>query len=185
MSPNPDQTTGEKVDTRRPRVATTESVAVDGLEGWDTEKGTVFLVLGGGGTNGPSNVYGEDTSDGLPQAKVITERNAITGSQAAGFHRNAADSIEDAPWSAATNVGDAYGYAIFDVDPGHRPGDTTITMKYFAIPAVSNEAGSAHDGTTTLPTTPFETFVFGRGLSDKHGHDKHGHGRKPLATTTA
>ena len=180
VSPNPDQTKGAKVDTRRPHVATTQTVAVDGLQGWDTEKGTVFLVLGGGGTNGPSNVYGEDTSDGLPQAKVITERNAISGSQATGFTRNAADSIEDAPWSAATNAGDAYGYAIFDVDPGHHRGDTTITMKYFAVPAVSNEAGSAHDGTTTLPTTPFETFVFGRGLSAKGGH-----GKKPLTATTA
>jgi hypothetical protein len=111
---------------------------------------------------------------------VITERNAITGSQAAGFHRNAADSIEDAPWSAAINVGDAYGYAIFDVDPGNRRGDTTITMKYFAIPAVTNEAKPTHDGTTTLPTTPVETFVFGRGLTDKHSQDE-----APLATTTA
>ena len=40
-------------------------------------------------------------------------------------------------------------------------------MQYFAVPAVSNEAGSAHDGTTTLPTTPFETFVFGRGLVER------------------
>jgi alkaline phosphatase D len=179
-SPNPNQTAGEKVDTRRPHVVTTDSVTVDGLQGWDTELGTVFLVLGGGGTNGPSNVYGTDTADSMRQAKVITERNAITGSQPLGFHRNAADSIEDAPWSAAINAGDAYGYAIFDVDPGHRPGDTTITMQYFAIPAVSNESGSARDGTTTLPTTPFETFVFGRGISRKHGH-----GRKPLAATTA
>jgi hypothetical protein len=159
---------------------TTEATTVDGLPAWDTQDGTVFLVLGGGGTNGPSNVYGKDTSDGLPQAKVLTERNAITGSLAAGFHRNSADSIEDAPWSAATNGGDAYGYAIFDVDPGHHRGDTTITLKYFAIPAVSNEAGAAHDGTTTLPTTPFETLVFGRGLAAKHGQ-----GKKSLTTTTA
>ncbi|HUA27323.1 MAG TPA: hypothetical protein VMC03_00425 [Streptosporangiaceae bacterium] len=34
------------------------------------------------------------------------------------------------------------GYAIFDVDPGRRPGETTITMQYFAIPAVTNEAGN-------------------------------------------
>jgi hypothetical protein len=27
---------------------------------------------------------------------------------------------------------------------------------------VTNEAGSAHDGTTTLPTQPTEKFVFGR-----------------------
>jgi hypothetical protein len=164
VSPNPGQTTGEAVDTRRPAVATTQPARVNGVPAWDTAEGTVFLVLGGGGTNGPANVYGTDVADGLPQAKVITQRNAITGSQAAGFKRNAADSIEDAPWSAATNAGDAYGYAIFDVDPGRRPGETTITMQYFAIPAVTNEAGSAHDGTTTLPTTPFETFVFGRGI---------------------
>ena len=122
VSPNPDQTKGEAVDTRRPPVCTTEPV--DGrrhARPGTPPQGTVFLVLGGGGTNGPSNVYGTDTADGLPQAKVITERNAISGSQAAGFTRNAADSIEDAPWSAATNAGDAYGYAIFDVDPGQRP----------------------------------------------------------------
>ena len=31
-----------------------------------------------------------------------------------------------------------------------------------AIPAVTNEAGSAHDGTTILPNKPTEKFVFGR-----------------------
>jgi len=169
VSPNPGQTAGAAVDTRRPSVAATKPGSVNGVPAWDTAEGTVFLVLGGGGTNGPANVYGTDTVDDLPQAKVITERNAITGSQAAGFTRNAADSVEDAPWSAATNAGDAYGYAIFDVDPGQRPGETTITMQYFAIPAVSNEAGSAHDGTTSLPTTPFEKFVFGRGISRSSG----------------
>jgi hypothetical protein len=70
--------------------------------------------------------------------------------------------VEDAPWSAAINPTDAYGYSIFDVDPGRRHGETTITFQYFAIPAVTNEAGSAHDGTTTLPTQPTEKFVFGR-----------------------
>ena len=165
VSPNPDQTAGEKVDTRRPKVASTQYCSVDGVPGWDTAQGTVFLVLGGGGTNGPANVYGEDGSTGLPQAKVITRRNAISGSAATGFARNSADSIEDAPWSAAHNAGDAYGYAVFDVDPGERRGETTITMQYFAVPAVSNESGPAHDGTTTMPTTPYEKFVFGRGIS--------------------
>ena len=153
VSPNPDQTPGEKVDTRRPSVVSTEPYSHDGTPAWNTAEGTVYLVLGGGGTNGPTNVYGTDAADDEPQAKVITERNAISGSQATGFTRNSADSIEDAPWSAAINPTDAYGYSIFDVDPGHRPGETTITLQYFAIPAVSNEAGSAHDGTTTLPTT--------------------------------
>jgi hypothetical protein len=70
--------------------------------------------------------------------------------------------VEDAPWSAAINPTDAYGYSIFGVDPGSGPGETTITFQYFAIPAVSNEAGTAHDGTTTLPATPTEKFAFGR-----------------------
>ena len=169
VSPNPDQTTGEAIDTRRPKVVTTESSAVNGIPAWNTAQGTVFLVLGGGGTNGPTNTYGADTTTDLPRAKVITERNAITGSLATGFHRNSADSVEDAPWSAARNPTDAYGYAIFDVDPGERRGETTITMQYFAIPAVSNEAGSAHDGTTTLPAKPFETIIFGRGVPRKPG----------------
>ena len=165
VSPNPDQTGGRAVDTRRPHVVTTEPRHVDGVPAWDTEQGTVFLVLGGGGTDGPSNVYGADSATGLPQAKVITERNAISGSEATGFTRNAADSVEDAPWSAAINAGDAYGYAIFDVDPGERRGDTTITFQYFAVPAVSDETSPLHNGTTTLPTAPFETFVFGRGIA--------------------
>ena len=143
-------------------MATTEPYSHDGTPAWNTAEGTVYLVLGGGGTNGPTNVYGTDTADDEPQAKVITERNAISGSQAAGFTRNSADSVEDAPWSAAINPTDAYGYSIFDVDPGKQPGETTITFQYFAIPAVSNEAGSAHDGTTTLPSEPTEKFVFGR-----------------------
>jgi alkaline phosphatase D len=127
VSPNPGQTAGEAVDTRRPAVVTTEPSAVNGVGAWNTAHGTVFLVLGGGGTNGPSNVYGTDHADGLPQAKVITQRNAITGSQATGFQRNAADSVEDAPWSAAINAGDAYGYAIFDVDPGAKALSTSTT----------------------------------------------------------
>ena len=183
-SPNPDQTKGEAVNTRRPHVATTEATTYKGTPAWDTQQGTVFLVLGGGGTDGPTNTYGKDIATGLPQAKVITERNAISGSQAAGFTRNAADSIEDATWSAATNGGDAYGYAIFDVDPGRHRGDTTITFQFFAIPAVSDETGPLHDGTTTLPSTPYEKFVFGRGISG--GGNGNGQGAtKPLTTTPA
>jgi hypothetical protein len=182
-SPNPDQTLNEAVSTRRPHVVTTTPADFNGQQAWDTAQGTVFLVLGGGGTDGPANVYGTDATTGLPEAKVFTERNAISGSEATGFTRNSADSREDAPWSAATNAGDAYGYAIFDVDPGDRPGETTISFKYFAIPAVSDETGPLHTGTTTLPTTPFETFVFGRGISGRPGPGYHDDER--VATATA
>jgi hypothetical protein len=178
--PHPDQTAGERIDTRRPHVVTTEPVTFGELPGWDTQQGTVFVVLGCGGTNGPSNNYGTDPSTGVPRAKVITRRTGTSGSQAAGFRRYGADSAEDALWSAATNPDDPYGYAIFDVDPGERPGETTITMQFFAIPAVSNRAGPLHDGTTTLPEKPYETVVFGRGISRRPGC-----GAREFSATTA
>jgi Purple acid Phosphatase, N-terminal domain len=62
-------------------------------------------------------------ADDKPQAKIITTRNAVVGSQATGFSKDGADSIEDAPWSAAINPTDAYGYSIFDVDPGEGRDD--------------------------------------------------------------
>ncbi len=45
-------------------------------------------MLGGGGTNGPTNTYGTDTADDKPQAKVITTRNAVVGTEATGFSKN-------------------------------------------------------------------------------------------------
>jgi Calcineurin-like phosphoesterase/Purple acid Phosphatase, N-terminal domain len=166
-SPNPGQVKGKPVDTRCPHVVTTEPATTgdDGTPAWDTECGTVFVVLGCAGSNAPSNKYLTDPATGRRQAKVHTQPNAITGSRANGFRRNGADSVEDATWSAVVNPREGFGYAIFDVDPGERPGDTTITMKFFAIPAVSRLAGPLHDGTTTLPTTPYETVTFGRSLS--------------------
>jgi alkaline phosphatase D len=166
-APNPGQTKGTAVDTRRPSVVTTEPQTFNGTPAWNTGEGTVYLVLGGGGTNGPTNTYGTDAAADKPQAKVITARNAVVGTEAAGFSKNGADSVEDAPWSAAINPTDAYGYSIFDVDPGEHQGETTITFQYFAIPAVTNEAGTAHDGTTTLPSVPTEKFVFGRKIGKK------------------
>ena len=163
VAPNPDQTAGRQGRHAPPVGGDDRAVQPTAASRrWDTAQGTVYLVLGGGGTNGPTNIYGTDTADDEAQAKVITTRNAVVGSEATGFTKNGADSMEDAPWSAAINPTDAYGYSIFDVDPGAGPGETTITFQYFAIPAVSNEAGTAHDGTTTLPTTPTEKFVFGR-----------------------
>ena len=180
VRPGPDQAGGASIDTRRPHVATTEPLSLGELSGWDTQLGTVFVVLGCGGNNGPSNTYGTNPETGAPQAKVITRRNATSGSQATGFRRSPADSVEDAPWSAQTCPGDPYGYAIFDVDPGERPGETTITLKFFAVPAVSNRAGPLHDGTTTLPAEPYDTVVFGRGLARRADR-----AAKELTITTA
>jgi hypothetical protein len=183
VTASPGRARGDAVDTRRPAVVTTEPATHDGLPAWDTGQGTVFLVLGSGGTNCPSNVHRTNPETGVPRAKVSSTRNVITGSPAAGFRRGTADAVEDAPWSAAVNATDAYGYAIFDVDPGERAGDTTITFQFFAIPAVTGTSARLHDGTTTLPTKPYETCVFGRGLGRRvaSGPAARARGRAALA----
>ena len=95
VAPNLGQTAGAAVDTRRPSVVRPSLTTMAPRCGI-RPRGTVYLVLGGG-ANGPANVYGTDTETGLPKARVITERNAITGSQATWFRHNSADSAEDTP----------------------------------------------------------------------------------------
>jgi alkaline phosphatase D len=136
---------GDTINTRRPHVVTTTPQTVDGVPAWDTGAGTVYMVLGGGGASA-TNTYGEDTTTGLPQASVWVTLDGR-------------DAVEDALWSAARDATDAHGYAYFDVDPGNGPGETTITFQWFQVPTVP--AG----GSITLPTTPYEKFVFGRNLT--------------------
>lgn len=98
----------------------------------DTSRGTVHLVLGGGGTSSHDDVYGAPTGPkGLPVAQVYTKPAA---------YKVDADSSEAATWSAVRDP-DAthpWGIAVFDVDPGDRPGGTTsITMRYFHTPAAT------------------------------------------------
>ena len=57
------------------------------------------------------------------------------------------------------------------------------TFQYFAVPAVSDETGPLHTGTTTLPTTPTEVFVFGRGISRQGWQQDRA--AQPLTTMTA
>ncbi len=134
---------GAKVDTRRPTARQTEPIAFEGEQAWDTSLGTVHLVVGGGGA---ASTIGEtiDSSTGLVQAHPFVD--PVNNTQA----------VEDAPWLGFYDTADAYGYAVFDVDPGDGPGQTSITFQWFQMPAEVN-------GTTVLPpTTPLEKFVFTR-----------------------
>jgi hypothetical protein len=135
---------GDTINTRRPSVATDTPETVNGTPAFDTTEGTVYMILGGGGA-AATNTYGEDAATGLPTAEVWVTLDG----------RNA---VEDAPWSAARDTTDAHGYAYFDVDPGERPGDTTIIFQWFQVPTVPS------GGSITLPTTPYEKLVFGRNL---------------------
>jgi hypothetical protein len=133
---------GAIVDTRRPTVRQTEPIEFEGEQAWDTSLGTVHLVVGGGGAG---STIGEtvDASTGLVQAHPFVD--PVNNTQA----------VEDAPWLGFYDTVDAYGYAVFDVDPGDGPGQTSITFQWF--PIVEPVGGA-----TTLPTTPLEKFVFTR-----------------------
>jgi Purple acid Phosphatase, N-terminal domain/Calcineurin-like phosphoesterase len=140
-----DIATGGAVDTCQPKPVTT-APAADGT--FDTSRGTVHLILGGGGTSAPLDVYGVDATDGLPQAKVFTKPNRpIAGAAAGAFVRTPADAVEDAIWSAQRDTGTGYGIAVFDLDPGVPGGKTSITIRYYHAP-----------GADKVPTPDYELF---------------------------
>jgi hypothetical protein len=123
-----DAVTGERVDTCRPQPVITKPPE-DGV--FDTSRGTIHVILGGGGTSSPLDAYGVDAR-GQPQAKVITKSNRpIPGSLRGTFTKRAADAIEPAVWSARRDTVTGYGIGVFDVDPGLPGGKTSITLNYY------------------------------------------------------
>jgi hypothetical protein len=93
----------------------------------DTTKGTVHMVIGGGGTSAPSNQLFFDP----PACRVITSvgpADPTTGKHPPIYTH------EDAPWSAVRDAANSYGFAAFTVDPGRHRGDlTTITVTYYEV----------------------------------------------------
>jgi alkaline phosphatase D len=136
-------TTGEAFNTRRPTVSSTSpDAAVNGQEVFDTSQGTAYYVLGGGGA---ASTYGFQTDPA--NGERIAPLSCAPGYEAAE---------EDATWSAQIDSGDAHGYAIFDVDPGKKPGDTTIRVQWFQLATVNPGA------TPVMPTTAYSVFTYGR-----------------------
>ena len=115
----------------------------------DTTKGTVHMVIGGGGTSVPSNqlfFY-------PPACRVIT---AVAAPDPATGKRRPIYVKEEAPWSAVRNAAHSYGFASFDVDPGSHPGDfTSINVTYYDV--------VGPDGRLD----PFETFTLRRPRRDQ------------------
>jgi hypothetical protein len=110
----------------------------------DTTKGTVHMVIGGGGTSSPSNELFFDP----PRCRVITAvgpPNAVTGKRPPVYV------TEPAPWSAVRNAAHAYGFAAFEVDPGRqRDGFTEIRVTYYDVIGADGQV------------SPFETFTLRR-----------------------
>lgn len=140
-----DATTGAAVDTLQPKPVI-RSEPADAT--FDTREGTIHLILGGGGTNAPLDVYGKDAANGRVQAKIFTKPNRpVPGKTAGAYVRSPADALEDAIWSARRDTGTGYGLAVFDYDPGVAGGKTTITMNYYHAP-----------GADQTPTADYELF---------------------------
>jgi 3',5'-cyclic AMP phosphodiesterase CpdA len=105
----------------------------------DTSRGTVHMVIGGGGTSAPSN----ELFFHPPRCRVIVgvgPASPVNGKRPPVYVQ------EDAPWSAVRNAAHAYGFAAFTVDPGAPGGITTITVVYYDV---SGPGGQI---------TPYETF---------------------------
>jgi 3',5'-cyclic AMP phosphodiesterase CpdA len=114
----------------------------------DTTKGTVHMVIGGGGTSSPSNQLFFDP----PACRVIT---AVGAPDPATRKRAPIYVKELAPWSAVRNAAHAYGFAAFAVDPGSHPGDfTTIKVSYYDVVGINGQIA------------PFETFTLRRPRRD-------------------
>ncbi|TCO53747.1 purple acid phosphatase family protein [Actinocrispum wychmicini] len=115
----------------------------------DTSKGTVHMILGGGGVSGTTN--GRFFKDGT--AKVITAVSAQpdpnTGKRVSTYVK------EKAIWSGVRDLDHPYGFAAFTVDPGRRPGGTTsMYVTYYNVNKPFGEL------------TVFEKFTLRRKRSD-------------------
>ncbi len=114
----------------------------------DTTKGTVHMVIGGGGTSVPSN----ELFFHPPACRVIVSVGAVdpaTGKRTPVYVK------EDAPWSAVRNAAHAYGFAAFTVDPGaQRGGLTTMKVVYYDVVGPDGQLA------------PFETFTLQRPRRD-------------------
>lgn len=118
----------------------------------DTTKGTVHMVIGGGGTSAPSNQLFFNP----PQCRVITgvaAPDTTTGKRAPIY--NFGGDPEYAAWSAVRNAAHSYGFAAFEVDPGaHAGGYTTIKVTYYDVVGPDGQLA------------PFETFTLRRPRRD-------------------
>jgi len=92
----------------------------------DTSKGTVHMVIGGGGTSVGSN----GVLFNPPACRVITSVGAPDSQTG---KRPPVYVTEPAPWSASRNAAHPYGFAALTVDPGRPGGQTTMNVTYYDV----------------------------------------------------
>lgn len=132
-------------ETNRTLTPKPQATAIDVI---DTTKGTVHMVIGGGGTSSPTNGSFFDP----PRCRVIV--SVGTPDPTTG-RRPPVYVTEDANWSAVRNAAHAYGFAAFAVDPGAGPGaETTMRVTYYDVVGFDGELA------------PFEAFTLRRPRRD-------------------
>ncbi|HEY0228306.1 MAG TPA: hypothetical protein VGC05_18375, partial [Mycobacterium sp.] len=125
-------------DTRTPIPVDTRADLIDAT------RGTVHLVIGGGGTSAPSNAM----LFPQPQCRVITGVGAFDpaiGRKAPIYV------LEDAPWSAFRDRENPYGFVSFDVDPGQPGGHTSVKATQYALSGPLGATTAVDQFTLTKP----------------------------------
>lgn len=125
-------------DTRTPIPVETRNDVIDAT------KGTVHLVIGGGGTSRPTNgLFFPDL-----RCQVITGVGAF---DAALGRKPPIYVMEDAPWSAFRDRENPYGFVAFDVDPGTPGGHTSIKATYYVVRGPYGAVAALDQFTVTKP----------------------------------
>ncbi|UJB45489.1 metallophosphoesterase family protein [Streptomyces sp. A1-5] len=113
----------------------------------DTAKGTVHMIIGGGGNFATT----QDDLFQEPKGRVVVD----LAKETEGRHRKAIFVTEDAPWRAVQDRVHTHGFAAFDVDPGdHRTGRTRIHVTYYTFDGPYGDL------------TPVDTFTLERPRRD-------------------
>jgi hypothetical protein len=101
----------------------------------DTTKGTVHMIIGGGGHSFPT----PPTAFDAPHDGVVIYDVDTTGVVNGIGPRPSKTTTEPGDWSAFRDLTNPYGFCTFDVDPGVKGGRTSITVNYHAASAGSSD----------------------------------------------
>ncbi|WP_322752771.1 metallophosphoesterase family protein [Frankia sp. Cas3] len=118
----------------------------------DTTRGTVHMIIGGGG----HPAFTPPAAFDAPHDGVVIY-DVAAGSPTTQ-HR-ALTTTEPAPWSAYRDLATPYGFASFDVEPNAPGGKTTITVSHFGAAAGSSSY------------TELDRFTLVRPRNHRHGMD--------------
>ncbi|HYW23101.1 MAG TPA: metallophosphoesterase family protein [Terriglobales bacterium] len=133
----------------------------DDLDVIDTSRGTVHMIVGGGGTSAPSNGLFYDP----PQCDVIMSVGPQLPTPPGGSRPKRAPNkvTEAATWAGHRDAQDPYGFASFDVDPGRPGGMTKIEVTFYRT-----------SPSTTAAAVPVDRFILQRPRSDSEESEREG-----------